>query len=169
MASSGYKQDNTSCNFEAITRNEWNQVWCKWSKSPPPVLCTPGYLFESVGSPDPDAVVLIICQGGHRVVLQSDGAVPTAGDMGIFCILSLFFGFMIFFNVSMIKFVMLTSHLQSVWCQMGFPLHSSGWLTPYWMCSGCAPWWAPQQWSHRPCRRCRGSVHPRPRFSAGSR
>ena len=47
------------------------------------------YLFESVGSPDPDAVVLIVCQGGHRVVLQGDRAVPAAGDMGIFCKLSL--------------------------------------------------------------------------------
>ena len=52
-------------------------------------LSTTGYLFESVGPPDPDAVVLIVRQGGHRVVLQGDRAVPAAGDMGVFCKLSL--------------------------------------------------------------------------------
>ena len=72
-------------------------------------LSTTGYLFESVGSPDPDAVVLIIRQGGHRVVLQGDRAVPAAGDMGIFCN----FGFMSIISVSMIDFAMLKSHVSS--------------------------------------------------------
>ena len=70
-------------------------------------LSTTGYLFESVGPPDPDAVVLIVRQGGHRVVLQGDWAVPVAGDTVIFCN----FGFMIIFSVSMIEFVMLKSHV----------------------------------------------------------
>ena len=47
------------------------------------VNCAKSHLLESVGSPYPDAVVLIIRQGGHRVVLQGDGAVPAAGDMVI--------------------------------------------------------------------------------------